>query len=164
VSILRLLAIFVFLGCFGLTCHSPSSTTSPQYEVDRIPRLHQFSAQAYYLDVLRTVYKDQIKERGVDLLAVETRVYWSKSICPLSGRIGLFYDPPDEKPGCYRGLTWSCTEIYVSDHIISESAFIHELGHCYHQYIYENRDSDHKTKPFWKLVDRVDSDLAKRGW
>jgi hypothetical protein len=164
--------IVLLLGCFGsvsLSCHHtcpPATTPQQRFVSDKIPRPHQFSAQMYYVDSLRTKYTEQLQKRKVDLTKVETRVYWSRTTCP-NGRVGLFHKNPDDKEaGCYAGLTWSCKEMYVADYDIplSETAFIHELGHCYYRGIYGKRDTDHGDKDFWKHVDKVDKDLGKRGW
>ncbi len=167
-----------YLGGISLSCHYayPPTVLQRPYVSDRIPRPHQISAQVYYLDELRKKYAGQLQKRKVDLTKVETRVYWSRATCP-SGRVGLIYDPPpvkdkdgkvvlDKPPGCYGGLTWNCKEIVVADYDgpISESAFIHELGHCYYRGIYGKRDSEHGDKDFWGHVSKVNSALAERGW
>lgn len=167
--ILRLLAVVVFLLCVGSSqsCHHQNKMTLRQsnFVSDRIPRPHQFSAQAYYIDVLNTEYEEQIASRGVDLAAVETRVYWTRTSCP-NGRIGLYHKLTDaDKFSCYHGLTWTCEEIYVADvSPLSYSAFTHELGHCYYRHLFGTKDAEHKDEKFWKLVDKVDGDLAERGW
>ena len=154
----------MLLAVLVMSCHHQTTSTSfkPKYVSDATPRPHQISSQVYYLDTLREKYATELAKRKVDLSKVETRVFWSKEQC--GGKIGLLYTE-DDVPGCYWGLTYSCTEIYVVEVTpISRSAFIHELGHCYYRGVYGKRDTLHTDTVFWNHVEKVKDDLRNRGW
>ena len=55
--------------------------------------------------------------------------------------------------------------MYVSRRgAIGDSAYIHELGHCYHRVILDRSDPKHEDKEWWTFVFAVELEVRKRGW
>lgn len=164
------LALLVAAGGLGayLACSSQAASahlTIPsnlalRFEADAAVRPKQHRARAFFLKRIKARY-------GKDLSSVKTTVYWSKEKCP-SGEIGLFhkiYNRP--QADCYRGLHFSCVEIYVSEtKSIGHSAFIHELGHCYFKHVFGKPEANnrHPDKAWWDFIDATDKRLLRWGW
>lgn len=86
---------------------------------------------------------------GEELSHVVVKVYWTDTLCPGYDKTAVIYNGE-----CYAGLNFGCSDIYVADRgDIYNSAFTHELGHCYRDILYGDPDAAHLDTDWWLFVE-----------
>lgn len=90
---------------------------------------------------------------------INPTVYWSSEICPGTDQTAVIYQDV-----CYHGYLYTCADIYVAYHeVLSDSAFAHELGHCYRLTLFRDGDRDHLDGEWWQDVADINQGLANHG-
>lgn len=155
-----ILSLFQIACIAGVACHNSAFQTIPvpklKYAGEEKMLPGQQEAQRAYVEKIKETYL-------VDVSNVPTKVYWVKPTpCPdpSSEKDGLYYNVKGDREGCYWGLTFACSEIYaIETDNLSESALIHELGHCYYIHVFGVKDTDHTDAAWWSLVETVNDSL-----
>lgn len=121
------------------------------------------------------IIKERIESAGlghIDLAYSDTKTYWTDSDCPEGDAYyGDHYWPVVVYNGkCYRGLHFSCEEMYVAyepsyeDRRLAFSAYAHELVHCFLGHTLGDADNNHTEEWAWGEVLGANQDYYRLGW
>ena len=98
---------------------------------------------------------------SVALVGVHTNVYWVTTRCTENAnKTSVLWDGH-----CWEGYMFTCDEIYVAQReFLSESAFVHELIHCYQLAVLGDLDAEHVNTTWWDLAKPINEALKRREW
>jgi len=124
----------------------------PYIDADQTMRPFQQDADRY-------LRKTLIKSYGMTptILNIDARVSWSTTHCPDTAKTAVIYNGD-----CYAGITFACDLVYVADRgCIGDSAFAHEMGHCFRFVQQVGGDPSHWDESYWSAINGIDAELRE---